>query len=138
MYILDTDHVSLLQRKSGHEAERLRFRLVRFERATTIITFEEQTRGWLAYLARARSLAEQVERYKKLKQLLTDYHEMIVLNFDERSAEVFQELQKQRIRIGTMDLKIAPIAIASNAILLSRNLKDFGKIPTLQVEDWAA
>ena len=138
MYILDTDHVSLLQRKSGHEAERLRFRLVRFERATTIITFEEQTRGWLAYLARARSLAEQVERYKKLKQLLIDYGEMIVLNFDEQAADVFQELQKQRLRVGTMDLKIAAIAMANNATLLSRNLKDFGKIPTLQVEDWAA
>lgn len=138
MYILDTDHVSLLQRKSGHEAERLRFRLVRFERATTIITFEEQTRGWLSYLAKARSLAEQVERYKKLKKLLTDYHEMIVLDFDERSAEVFQELQKQRLRVGTMDLKIAAIAMANKATLLSRNLKDFGKIPTLQVEDWAA
>ncbi len=138
MYILDTDHVSLLQRKSGHEAERLRFRLVRFERATTIITFEEQTKGWLAWLAKARTLAEQVERYKKLKQLLIDYSEMIVLDFDEKAAEVFQDLQKQRLRIGTMDLKIAAIAIANNATLLSRNLKDFGKILTLQVEDWAA
>ena len=36
-----------------------------------------------------------------------------------------------------MDLKIAAIAMANNATLLARNLKDFGKIPTLQVEDWA-
>ncbi len=138
MYILDTDHVSLLQRKSGHEAERLRFRLVRFARATTIITFEEQAKGWLAWLAKSRSVAEQVERYKKLKQLLIDYGEMIVLDFDEQAAAVFQDLQKQRLRVGTMDLKIAAIAMANNATLLSRNLKDFGKIPTLQVEDWAA
>lgn len=138
MYILDTDHVSLLQRKSGHESERLRFRLVRYQRATTIITYEEQTRGWLAWIAKSRTLAEQVERYKKLSQSLTDFNEMIVLDFDERAAEFFQDLQKQRLRIGTMDLKIAAIAIANNATLLSRNLKDFGKIPTLQVEDWAA
>ena len=138
MYILDTDHVTLLQRKSGHESERLRFRLVRYQRATTIITYEEQTRGWLAWLAKSRTLNEQVERYKKLSQSLTDFNEMIVLDFDDRAAEIFQELQKQRIRVGTMDLKIAAIVIANNAILLSRNLKDFGKIPTLQVEDWAA
>ena len=138
MYILDTDHVTVLQRKSGHEAERLRFRLVRFERATTIVTFEEQTRGWLAYLAKSRSLPEQVERYKKLKQLLTNFSEMIILDFDERSAEIFQKLQKEHRRIGTMDLKIAAIAIANDATLLSRNLKDFGKIPNLKIEDWAA
>ena len=42
------------------------------------------------------------------------------------------------IRIGAMDLKIASIALANNATLLSRNLKDFGKVPDLKVEDWAA
>ena len=50
----------------------------------------------------------------------------------------FEQLQKQHIRIGTMDLKIAAIAIANNATLLSRNLKDFSKVPGLKVEDWAA
>jgi tRNA(fMet)-specific endonuclease VapC len=37
-----------------------------------------------------------------------------------------------------MDLKIAATAIANNATLLSRNLKDFNKVPGLKVEDWAA
>ena len=41
-----------------------------------------------------------------------------------------------RIRIGTMDLKIAAIALANDAILLSRNLTDFSKVPALRVEDW--
>jgi len=35
-----------------------------------------------------------------------------------------------------MDLKIAAIAIANDATLLSRNLRDFGKVPDLRVEDW--
>jgi tRNA(fMet)-specific endonuclease VapC len=37
-----------------------------------------------------------------------------------------------------MDLKIAAIALFNNATLLSRNLKDFRKVPDLNVEDWAA
>lgn len=41
-----------------------------------------------------------------------------------------------RPRIGTMDLKIAAIALANDATLLSRNLRDFGKVPGLRVEDW--
>jgi tRNA(fMet)-specific endonuclease VapC len=81
---------------------------------------------------------EQVEVYRRLNETLQRYCQMAVLDFDDRAAVQFEELQKQRFRIGTMDLKIAAIAIANNATLLSRNLKDFGKIPTLQVEDWAA
>lgn len=36
-----------------------------------------------------------------------------------------------------MDLKIASIAIPRNAILVSRNLRDFEEVPNLTVEDWA-
>lgn len=35
-----------------------------------------------------------------------------------------------------MDLKIAAIAIAKKAILLTRNLSDFQNISNLKVEDW--
>lgn len=41
-----------------------------------------------------------------------------------------------RLGIGTMDLRIAAIAIANEATLLSRNLKDFARVPDLKVEDW--
>ncbi len=141
MYILDTDHMSLLERATTHEAQRLRFRLQRLlpeERCTTIVSFEEQVRGWLALLAKARDLEQQIFAYERLKQTLNNYGKLAVLDFDARAATEFQSLQKQRLRVGTMDLKIAAIAMANNATLLSRNLKDFGKIPTLQVEDWAA
>ena len=37
-----------------------------------------------------------------------------------------------------MDLKIATIVLFHEAILLSCNLADFGRVPGLQVEDWTA
>lgn len=43
---------------------------------------------------------------------------------------------ESRIRIGTMDLKIAAITIAKGAILVTRNLADFEQVPNLQAEDW--
>lgn len=137
IYVLDTDLMSLLQRNTP-DARRLELRLLDVEHATTIITFEEQMRGWLAWIARAKNLAEQVDRYAKLKNTLEQYTEFTVMDFDDAAARVFYQLQQHHLRIGTMDLKIAAIAMANNATLLSRNLKDFGKIPTLQVEDWAA
>ncbi|MGH9833546.1 MAG: hypothetical protein ACREBD_07080 [Blastocatellia bacterium] len=59
MFILDTDHFSLLEWGSGVVGQRLRERiraLPEGEVVTTIITFEEQTRGWLAFQARARTI----------------------------------------------------------------------------------
>jgi tRNA(fMet)-specific endonuclease VapC len=38
--------------------------------------------------------------------------------------------------IGSMDLKIASIALAHSATLLSANLRDFRQVPNLSVEDW--
>ena len=38
--------------------------------------------------------------------------------------------------IGNMDLKIAAVALTNNAILLTRNVSDFGQIVELRIEDW--
>ncbi|MCI0490664.1 MAG: type II toxin-antitoxin system VapC family toxin [Blastocatellia bacterium] len=140
MYILDTDHLSLLGRASSHEAQRLRFRLAGLkpeERITTIITFEEQMRGWMSHLAQARSLTRQVEAYRQLKDFLDRYLKITILEFDEAAAAEFERLQRLRLRVGTMDLKIAAIAMAHDATVLTRNLKDFSRVPDLLVEDWS-
>lgn len=139
MIILDTDCLSLLERKSGVEFFRLAERLAEFqpdEVTTTIITFEEQMRGWMAYLAKASSVEKQIIAYEKLSRLLENYTYIPVIKFDEKAGEVFEDLKKQKIRVGTMDLKIASIAISRNALLISRNLSDYEQIPNLPVEDW--
>lgn len=59
-----------------------------------------------------------------------------LLDFSEQAVDRFEELKGQRLRISTMDLKIAAIVLTEGATLLSRNLRDFGKVPGLQVEDW--
>jgi tRNA(fMet)-specific endonuclease VapC len=141
VYILDTDLFSLTERTDNHASQRLRFRLSKHSGvtwATTIITFEEQMRGWMAYLAKAKTFEQQVERYNKLQTMLRRYRDTDLLGFDEAALREFKRLQAQRIRIGTMDLKIAAIALSQNATLLSRNLKDFTKVPDLKVEDWSA
>ena len=79
MFVIDTDHVSLLEWGSGAVGQRLHERiraLPKDEVATTIISFEEQTRGWLAFQARARTLEQQVNAYRKLKRHLEIYCEM--------------------------------------------------------------
>jgi tRNA(fMet)-specific endonuclease VapC len=139
MVVLDTDHPSFLERGDDALGQRLRGRLASLspgEAATTIISFEEQARGWMAQMARARSLPRQVEIYRRLKRQLDNYRKLVVLEFDDTAAVEFQRLRAGRIRIGTYDLKIAAIVMAHDATLLSRNLVDFRKVAGLKVEDW--
>jgi tRNA(fMet)-specific endonuclease VapC len=123
--VLDTDHLSLLERQSGGAAHQLAARLS--ARAsdgvvTTIVNFEEQMRGWLSYLAAARTITRQIEAYRRLSRHLHRYCQITVLDFDEASATEYQRLRRLHPRIGTMDLKIAAIVLARNDTLLSRNL----------------
>jgi tRNA(fMet)-specific endonuclease VapC len=119
----------------------LRTRLSTLEPAevvTTIISYEEQVRRWMAYIARARSIAQQVEAYRRLHRQLDNYCRVPVLAFDARAAVTLQQLRRTGLRIGTVDLKIAAIVLSQEALLLSRNLADFGQVPGLRVEDWTA
>jgi len=106
---------------------------------TTIVTYEEQTRGWLAYAAaKARDSAHLIKAYARLKRHLQNYLGFEVLDFDYSAAREFDRLRSLKLGVGTSDLKIAAIAISQGALLLSRNLKDFRKVDDLQVEDWTA
>ncbi len=107
------------------------------EVATTIICYEEQMRGSMAYLAKARSVDRQLEAYRRLRIHLDNYRSIPILDFDAKAAQEFQRLRKARVRIGTMDLKISAIVLSRDDILLSRNIADFAKVPGLKVEDWS-
>ena len=93
-------------------------------------------RGWLSFVAKSKTPEEQIYAYQRLHAFINNYRNALILDYDEKAVEVFRELKSQKIRVGTMDLKIASIAIANNAILVSRNLSDFERIPDLTVNDW--
>lgn len=139
MVILDTDHLTVIQRQSRPTFAFLSARLRRrppSEIYTTIINIEEQMRGWLAVIGRSKKVQHEISAYRHLHALLSFFGAIPVLDFDEPAAERYQQLQRSRIRIGSMDLKIAAIAMSRGATLLSRNLSDFRRVPGLIVEDW--
>jgi tRNA(fMet)-specific endonuclease VapC len=138
MIVLDTDILSLLDLRKGQAYINLAERLNRPEVSdvyTTIVSFEEQMRGWLAVIASANDMSRQVRAYERLHRMLRAYHSRPLLDFDTKSATVFQTLRRS-VRIGTLDLRIASIALAHDALLVTRNLVDFRKVPQLRAEDW--
>ncbi len=69
--ILDTDILTLIQRGRGEEYTHLIERIKAVGDTAvcvTIVTFEEQLRGWLAWIRRARELLA----YQKLQEMLDD------------------------------------------------------------------
>lgn len=141
MIVLDTDCLSLLERERLLESSNLLRNLEAHsseEICTTIISFEEQMRGWLSYIARCKEINDQIAGYERRHRFLESYRNTPVLDFDERAAIVLSDLRKRKVRIGTMDLKIASITIANKAILVTRNLSDFQQVPGLRAEDWTA
>jgi tRNA(fMet)-specific endonuclease VapC len=59
-----------------------------------------------------------------------------LIDLSEEAYACYLELRRQRIRIGTQDLRIAAIVLAENSILVTRNQRDFERVPGLAFEDW--
>jgi tRNA(fMet)-specific endonuclease VapC len=137
--ILDTDHLNILQIGKGPAYEALWARMDTSPDqhfSTTVITFEEHMRGWLAGIRRAREIGAQVRPYDQLIKLVRFFQAWEILRFNEDCAARFARLRQQRVRIGTLDLKIASIALEHGAILLSANTRDFSQVPDVRIENW--
>ena len=135
--VLDTNHFTEFANAStpGH---RLMARMDEREADsfTCIVAAEESLQGWIAFTRRHTAGPAQLEGYARLQSCIEALNKFTILPFDREAANRFTALQNQRLRIGTMDLKIAAICIAHDALLLSRNLVDFEKVPGLRVENW--
>ncbi len=76
MFILDTDHLGIIQRQNGVEFERLRQRLQQHDESAffvTIVSFHEQIQGWQAYIARAKKEESVSHGYTRLEGILSDF-----------------------------------------------------------------
>lgn len=138
-YLLDTDHVSFLEEGSGPEYVALTARMAQHspgDFAFSLVTLHEQVLGAHTFISRAKTTAKVVQGYEFLAVILQTFQAALVLAFDVAAAAVFDALRAQGVRIATMDLRIAAIALSHDLILLTRNTVDFSKVPGLVTEDW--
>lgn len=134
-FLLDTDHLSLQQRGQPHLAKRLAEHPSE-EVATSVITMEEMIRGRLAILSRRSEGEKRILAYRRFQDTVRLFCTVPTVAFDPRSEQRFQELKALRLKVGTQDLRIAAIALANGLVILTRNVKDFGQVPGLMIEDW--
>ena len=138
MILLDTDHFSVFtdERDPRHELLNGRMETAAEQIACTIVSVEEVLRGWLAVIHRLRDVHRQVPAYVRLRQLFDVLSDWEMVPFDERAADMVSDRRRQGIRIGTMDLKIASIALVNEALLITANLRDYSLVPKLRCENW--
>jgi tRNA(fMet)-specific endonuclease VapC len=136
--ILDTDNLSLFLQ--GHPAVVNKFAAKNSsEVVITIVTAEEQIWGRLSAIRKATQASDAeklVRTYRKFHEALDDLLRFTILDFTEVANLQYQELRRQKIRVGTQDLRIAAIALSVNATVVTRNQRDFRQVTGLQLEDW--
>ncbi len=138
-YLLDTDHISFLQRRSSSEFSRLTFRMAQHpisDFALSVVSFHEQVIGAHSFINRVQTNTDMARGYALLLETLNGFAKAPVLSFDAKAISIFDEMRRQKVRVSTMDLRIAAIAISNNLVLLTRNSGDFSKVPNLVIEDW--
>ncbi len=138
-YLLDTDHLSILQRQTGDAYRNLAQRMAQHspsDFAISIVTFHEQMLGSHAYINRARSLNQVTKGYEIMARIVSDFRLIPVLPFDANAAVAYADLKTQRIQLAKMDARIAAIALSRDLTVLTRNDRDFGKVAGLVIEDW--
>jgi tRNA(fMet)-specific endonuclease VapC len=100
---------------------------------------EEQLRGRLSVISKAsdpKSKTLLAVAYQNLRLTIESLQEFEQIDFDLEAESIYHQLRQQKIRIGTQDLRIASIALANQATLLTRNYRGFSQVPNLIIDDW--
>lgn len=127
-FLLDTDTVSFALRGEGQAADRL------LAQRPSDVAVSAVTVAELRFGASKRGS-------KRLHRLIDTFLEGIdVLPFDTAAAERFGDVAADLARsgqpLGMADMLIAAHALATDRTLVSHNVKHFGRIEDLLLEDW--
>ena len=136
LYLLDTDTLSRFRLGNAAISERL-LAIPQEQIAVSVITVEEQLTGWYNQLRQPQTDARLAEVYNRIARTVELLSQFRVLTFDEPAIARYRELQKLKLNIGKMDLRIGAIALTNAATVVTSNTRDFSRIPDLGMEDWA-
>ena len=136
MILLDTDTLTLLFQ--GHARVQGRLRSAEPDVATTIITRIEVLQGLFDAILKAADGKQIQQAYQRLQDSEKQFATLPSLPIDGSAADQFEKLlrSKKLKSIGRGDLLIAAISLANRATLVTRNQKDFRKVPGLRIENW--
>lgn len=136
MFVLDTDTLTHLL--VGHKRVTKRRARTTEEVALTVVTRIELLQGRFASVLKAENGEQLLRAQQRLAENERNLTKFIILTVDAAAVVEFDRLrQNKKLKIGRADLLIAAITLANRATLVTRNQKDFRKVPGLRIENWA-
>jgi tRNA(fMet)-specific endonuclease VapC len=136
LYVLDTDILSLYQHSHPLVTQRVDARLAG-EVRITVISVEEQLLGWYSALRKAKQKEQIAHAYQRLAEALPLFAKWPALSFTEPAIDRYHALVGLKLNIGRMDLRIAAIVLENSATLVTKNVRDFSRVPNVVIENWA-
>jgi tRNA(fMet)-specific endonuclease VapC len=130
MYLLDTNAcIRILNNSSGSLVARLQ------QHMPEEICLSSVVKAELIYGAHRSSRAAN-----NLRLLRRFFEPFVSLPFDDHCADQYglirSELERAGTPIGPNDLIIAATALTHDLILVTNNVREFGRVVGLQIEDW--
>lgn len=101
------------------------------------MSVDEQLTGWYALTRRARRPEEIAQAYANLADAVVRLARWRILPYTEPAMARVAQLKALRLNVGLMDLRIAAITLENGGVVVTRNRRDFGRVPGLHVEDWS-
>lgn len=129
IYALDTNSIAYFFRGEGRVGERLLAKRPRDIVVPALVAYE--LRYGVARLQNATRRAARLESFLSATSILP---------FDDDCAriagEVRAKLEQAGESIGPIDVLIAATALAANAVLVTRNVREFQRVDGLVIENW--
>jgi tRNA(fMet)-specific endonuclease VapC len=129
MFVLDTNTLVYFFRGEGSVAGRLLATPPALIAVPTLVVYELET-----------GIAKSMDRVKRRGQLDALLRVVHVLPFGVEEAKaaagVRAKLEAQGTPIGPIDTLIAGVALAHRGVLVTRNVREFGRVEGLATEDW--
>jgi len=129
MYLLDTNTLIYFFKGMGGVANKMFLQSPNNIAVSSIVIYELEV-----------GIAKSTNPAKRMEQLSQLLEQINIINFTQVeakvSAKIRANLEKAGTPIGSMDLLIAGTALAHNLTLITRNLKEFERIPNLTCKNW--
>jgi tRNA(fMet)-specific endonuclease VapC len=135
LFILDTDVFSLFREQHPEVVRRVQA-TPPDQLAIAVIIVEEVLGGWYTALRKVKQPDAIEFAYGRLAAAVGDFTGVTIRNFTRTAIARFEALRKQKLNVGANDLRIAAIALEAGAVVVTRNVRDFQRVPNLAVEDW--
>ena len=141
-YLLDTDVLSLLQHDPNGVGKQIHARIVQVGPdcvGTSVVSVEEQLRGRFGQIGKRG--VDLCSAYVHLREAVEFFREVSIVDYTKEAHDCFTKLRSKEVgvtstKVKTQDLRIACIALAHSLIVVTRNRRDFQRIPDLPIEDW--